>query len=72
MISLMGQTVLRMVIASIKAYQPNWFAIIADEATDVNYQEQLNLSVRYVTNDYSINESSLGLFCLPDTTAKTP
>ncbi len=71
MISLMGQTVLRKVIASIKAYQPNWFAIIADEATDVNYQEQLNLSVRYVTNDYSINESSLGLFCLPDTTAKT-
>ena len=71
LISLMGQAVLRKVIAELKMCQPNWFALIADEATDVNYNEQLNISVRYVTDNYSVNEVSLGLFCLPNTTAKT-
>ena len=57
---LMGQSVLRQVLAEIKGYRPNWFSIIADEATDVNFREQLNVSVRYVTDDYEVNEK-----CLP-------
>ena len=33
--------------------------------------EQLNLTIRYVDNDYIISVDSISLFSLPDTTAKT-
>ena len=41
------------------------------ETADVASHEQLNLTIRYVNNDYIISEDSIGLFSLPDTTAKT-
>ena len=40
------------------------------ETADVASHEQLNLTIRYVNNDYIISEDSIGLFSLPDTTAK--
>ena len=45
--------------------------LILDKTANVARREQLNLSIRYVSNDYIIREDSVGLFCLPDTTAKT-
>ena len=42
-----------------------------DETADVASCEQLNLTIRYVNNDYFISEDSIGLSSLPDTTAKT-
>ena len=71
LISLMGQEGLRKVLARIKLTDPSWFSLIADEATDVVCNEQLNLSLRYVNNDYVVHEDSVGLFQLPATYALT-
>ena len=48
-----------------------WFSIIADEATDVVSSEQLNLTIRWVSNSYEVHEDPVGLFRVPDTTAET-
>jgi len=69
LINLMGHDVLRSVLARIKGGDPAWFAIIADEATDVSCNEQLNISVRYVDNDYEVHEDSLGLYKMSSTDA---
>ncbi|CAH1254781.1 ZMYM1 [Branchiostoma lanceolatum] len=53
------------------ANDPAWFALIADEATDVACNEQLNISVRYVDYDYNVHEDSLGLYRLTSTDAAT-
>ena len=71
LITLMGQSILRKLLCQIKNVDPCWFAIIVDETTDVARHEQLNLTIRYVDNDYIIHEDSIGLFSLPDTTANT-
>ena len=71
LITIMGHNVLRAVLDKVKMQNPAWYAIIADEATDVNFNEQLNLSLRYVDYDYTISEDPVGLFCMPNTTAAT-
>ena len=45
--------------------------MIGDEATDINYSEQLNVFIRYVDNDYNVHEDPIGLFVLPNTGAET-
>ena len=40
-ITMMGQSVLRTLLSKIKVTTPSWYAIIADEATDVRIREQL-------------------------------
>ena len=45
--------------------------MIADEATHVNNREQLNLSIRYVDDDYVVHEDPIGLCSLPNTFAET-
>ena len=45
--------------------------MIADEATDVNNREQLNLSIRYIDDDYVVHEDPIGLCSLPNTFAET-
>ena len=45
-INLMGQNILRGIISDVKGAQ--WYAIIADEATDVSGTEQLSVSLRWV------------------------
>ena len=49
-----GQIVLNQILSKIKGQNPQWYALIADEVTDVNYTEQLNVSIRYVDDDYII------------------
>ena len=68
LISMMGQSVLRKLLCNIKGVTPHWFGIIADEATDVSNREQLNLSIRWVNNDYEVFEDPVAL---PNTTANT-
>ena len=70
-ISLMGLGILRTLLNTIKECSPPWYAIIVDEATDVAYREQLNLSIRWVNDNYDISEDPVGLYCLPDTKAET-
>ena len=54
LISMMGQSVLRKLLCHIKRVTPHWFGIIADEATDVSNREQLNLSIRWVNDNYEV------------------
>ena len=68
-IVLMGQTVLRNIIGQIKTAM--WFALIADEATDISHNEQMCISIRWVSSQYEIHEDPLGLVQLPDTKAET-
>ncbi len=72
LIELLGNGVLRNVLRRMKEVTgPTWFAIIADEATDIVKSEQLNLSIRWVTDEYEACEDPIGLFRLPDTKAET-
>lgn len=70
-ISIMGLAILRTLLDSIKSSSPPWYALIADEATDVANHEQLNLSIRWVSDDYEISEDPVGLYVLPNTKAET-
>ena len=47
----MGLEVLHSLLANIKICSPAWYAIIADEATDIANREQLNLSIRWVNSE---------------------
>ncbi len=50
---------------------PAWYSVIADEATDVCHTEQLNLSIRWVGDDYEAHEDSIAFFRVPDTKSET-
>ena len=65
----MGQTLLRQLLDEIR--KSLWFSILADEATDISYHEQLSLSIRWVDDDFTIHEDVLGLIQLPDTKSVT-
>ena len=60
----MGQMILRSILDDIKSVQ--WYAIIADEATDVSGTEQLSVSIRWVSKSYEAHEDVLGIKELPD------
>ena len=68
-VRLMGQMILRSILDDIKSVQ--WYAIIADEATDVSGTEQLSVSIRWVSKSYEVHEDVLGIKELPDTKAAT-
>ena len=68
-IVLMGQTVLRNILAQIKTSM--WFALIADEASDISKNEHMCISIRWVNSRYEISEDPLGLIQLPNTKAET-
>ena len=70
LITILGQSLLRNLLGKMKDVTgPAWFSIIADEATDVASSEQLNLTIRCVTDGYEVHEDPVGLFRVPDTTA---
>ena len=69
LITIMGQCVLRNILARVK--EAMWYAIIADEATDVSQNEVMCISVRWVDVHYGIHEDVLGLVQLPDTKLET-
>ena len=71
-IKILGQTLLRNLLLKMKEGDgPHWFSIIADEATDIINSEQLNVSIRWVNDTYHINEDSIGLCRVPNTSANT-
>lgn len=71
-ISIMAQCILRELLATYKKVTgPPWFSVIADEATDICSTEQLNLSIRWVSDDYDIHEDSIAFFGVPDTKSET-
>ena len=71
-ISIMGQCVLReLVSTSRNVTGPPWFSLIADEATNICSTEQLNLLIRWVSDDYDVHEDSIAFFGVPDTKSET-
>ena len=68
MISILSLSILRKLLAKIKdANGMAYFSVVCDEATDVTFGEQLNLSIRWVSDSYKVHEDPVGLFRLPNT-----
>ena len=71
-IEILGLSVLRSLLKKrTEGSGPAWFSIIADEATDVVHTEQLNLSIRWVSDNYEVHEDPIGLCRVPDTKVET-
>ena len=68
-IKLMGDHVLREILSEIKRCM--FYAIQADEATDVVYNKQMCVSFRWVSKDYEIFEEPIGLVQMSKTDAAT-
>ena len=68
----MGHSVLRTLLKQMKeSIGPAWFSLIADEATDINQAEQLNVSIRWVDDNYCGYEDPISPFKVPDTKTET-
>ena len=68
-IQLMAHQVLRSLVSKIK--EARYFAVICDETQDMSCKEQLGISIRWVDNQYSINEDLIGMYEVTQTDAAT-
>lgn len=68
-ISIVAKSILRKLIEDIRNVQ--WFSVIADETSDVANQEQFNISIRWVGEDFVVYEDPIGMIAVPDTTGET-
>ena len=72
LIEILGLSLLRNLLRKMKEVTgPAWFSIIADEATDCANTEQMNLSIRWVSDNYKVHEDPIGLCRVPNTKAET-
>ena len=65
----MADSVLRGLLSDIRS--STWFAILADEATDIKFNEQMCVAIRWVDEVYEVHEGPLGLIQVPHTDAGT-
>ena len=56
-LKIMADQLLRSLLEEIRSAP--WFAVLADETTDVSIDEQLRITIRWVNNDYEISEDPL-------------
>ena len=68
-IELMAHSILRGVLKEINS--AGWFSILADEATDVKRCEQMCVCIRWVDDDYNVNEETIGLVKVSKTDSAT-
>ena len=68
-IKLFGELILRGLISEIR--ETPWFAVEADEASDVSFNEQMCVVIRWVNADYEIHEEPIGLMQVPRTDSAT-
>ena len=61
----MGHTILREILQEVK--DAKWFTIMADEARDINNQEQLVVCIHWVNKTYKVWEDPIGLVSIPKT-----
>lgn len=69
LLDLMAQQVLREKLKEIREY--DFFAIMADEYTDIKNLEQLSMCLRTVSNDLKVEENFLGFYELNDIKSDT-
>ena len=65
----MSNSVLRAILAEIHSVE--YYSIIADEATDVSRHEQMCMCIRWVDNEYEVNENPIGFVQVPKTDSQT-
>ena len=71
LINLMGNAVLRSIVADLRK-KSQLFSLIADESRDMSNKEQLTCVLRWIsTTDLSVHEDFLGMYELEKTEAKT-
>ena len=58
-INLIGESILRGIISNLRSV--HWYAIIADEATNISGTEQLSVLIRWVDEIYEVHEDILGV-----------
>lgn len=68
-IRLMADFVSRALLSDIRS--STWFSTLGDEATDVNFNEQKCVAIRWVEEVYGVHEGPLGLIEVPRTDAGT-
>ena len=68
-IELMSNSVLRAILAEIQSVE--YYSIIADEATDVSRHEQLCICIRWVDDEYEVNEDPIGFVQVSKTDSQT-
>lgn len=68
-IDLLGKSVLRKVLASIK--RTEHFSIMVDETSDSSIREQVSFCIRTVDDSLIINEDFIGLYETPNTESQT-
>ena len=66
-ITIFGKELLRQLLDNIR--KARWFAILADETTDITNCEQLSISIRWVIENYVIHEDFIGLVHVPRLTS---
>ena len=59
----MADSVLRGMLSDIRS--STWFAILAYEATDIKFNEQMCVTIRWVDEVYEVHEGPLGLIEVP-------
>ena len=64
---MMGHYLLRSTVKKVSTTK--WFSLLADETRDVSNREQLTICLRWVDENFDINEDFIGLVKLTDTKA---
>ena len=65
---MLGEHLLRSLLSEIR--ETPWFAIV-DEASDISHNEQMHVSICWLTADYGIHEDPIGLMQVPKTDSRT-
>ena len=69
-LSLAANSIVRDIVLDIKS-GCSWFALIADEYTDIANKEQLSICVRWIDNKLESHEDFLGFYEIPDIKSQT-
>ena len=70
-LSLAANSIVRDIVSDIKSGSCSWFALIADEYTDIANKEQLSICVRWIDNKLESHEDFLGFYEIPDIKSQT-
>ncbi len=65
----MADRVLREILSEIRSAR--FYAVQADEASDVSNNKQMYIAIRWVDKEYNISEQLIGLVHVPQTDANT-
>ena len=59
-LQLMSHSIIRSIVANIQ--RARYFAVIADESTDISTKQQLSVSLRWVDEKFAVHEDFIGLY----------